>query len=55
MEKNIPPEYTRKSIYVKISVAKKIKLLAKKENRTFSSFVALLLESAANQKGEKND
>lgn len=44
MKKNVRPENTRKTIYLKKDLSEKIESMAKKDNRTFSSWVALLLE-----------
>jgi hypothetical protein len=46
MKNNTKPENTRKTVYLKTSTVEKIEALAKKDSRTFSSWVALLLEKA---------
>lgn len=50
MKKNIAPENIRKTIYIKCVIADKIEKMAHQDNRTFSSYVALLLEDIANEK-----
>lgn len=44
MKKNVKPENTRKTVYLRTIISEKIEALAKKDNRTFSSFVAMMLE-----------
>lgn len=50
MKKNVKPENTRKTVYLKTILSDKIEEMAKKDNRTFSSWVALLLERIAYEK-----
>lgn len=48
MKKNTNKENTRKTVYLRRDVADKITEMASNDNRTFSSFVALMLEGVAN-------
>lgn len=48
MKKKTKQENTRKTVYLKQSVADKITDMASNDSRTFSSYVALLLEGHAN-------
>ena len=50
MKKNANHEFIRKTIYLKRDVAKKILEIAKKDNRTFSNYVSILLEAITNGK-----
>jgi len=50
MKKSDKPINIRKTIYLETIVSDKIQELATKENRTFSSWVALLLKKVACEK-----
>ena len=50
MEKIAKPKNVRKTIYLKTIVSAKIEDMAKRDGRTFSAWVARLLERAANEK-----
>lgn len=50
MKKKSKPENTRKTVYLRTDIAERIEEMAKKDNRTFSSWVAILLEKTANGK-----
>lgn len=50
MKKNFKSKNTRKTIYIKTVTSEKIDQLAKLDNRTFSSWVSLLLDKMI-QKG----
>ena len=50
MKKNDKPINTRKTVYLKTVLSEKIEEMAKKDNRTWSSWVALLLERIVYEK-----
>ena len=47
MKKITKPKNTRKTVYLRTEISDAIEELAKKDNRTFSSWVAILLEKVS--------